>query len=119
MAPTNNEKNGLLKRHTGVTWVPHGDGRIKPRFKWKSIQWDGEPRHYQGFYQGEREAVLKYFACRVAEHLFGASPITAFELSDGNFTMEDNPEWDKLPCVVTDPDTGMPVMDDGSELITP
>lgn len=110
------EKQDLLKHHTGTTWLAHGDGRWFPRHKWKSITIDGEPRHFKAYFAGEREATLKYFAYRVAEHIFGMSPVSAFELKDGEFTVKTNPEWDALPVVITNPETGREEMSDGSEL---
>jgi hypothetical protein len=111
-------KHKQLANATGVTWHPQGDSRFIPVFHWKSIQFKGEPRAYPAFYKGERLAVLQYLASRIGDFMFGAAPQIWSDDADGRTVITDNPEWDALPFLTTDPETDMPVMSDGSELPT-
>jgi hypothetical protein len=111
-------KHQQLVNATGVTWRPHGDGRFIPMFKWKSIMFKGEPRPYKAFHKGERAAVLNFMASRISVYMFGAAPQLFDEDGDGKVHPTDNPEWDALPYLITDPETDLPAMSDGSELPT-
>jgi hypothetical protein len=109
-------KHQQLANATGVTWRPHGDGRFIPVFKWKSIMFKGAPRLYKAFKKGERESVLNFMASRISVYMFGEAPQLWEEDAEGKVAITDNPAWDALPYLTSDPETDMPCMSDGSEL---
>jgi len=79
-------------------------------YRWKSITFAGTPRYVEGFYPGEREAILSYFSLRISEYMFGVPCRLVKEHVDAPLEVHPNPAWDNLPVIISDPETGAEVL---------
>lgn len=100
-----------------VHWNKSKEEGFTPVYKWKSITFEGSPRPFKAFLKGERMTVLRYFMCRISEHLFDSAPLKLrINQETGAFLFENDPGWDTLPHLIEDGEGWR--MSDGSMEIT-
>lgn len=78
-----------------VTWNKR-DGGWCPLYKWKSITFEGPVRPFRAFLEGEPITVLRYFMCRISEHLFDVAPLQMV-LDNGPVKFAPDERFNKIP----------------------